>query len=131
MPSHAASPSSREHDPLLLLKRTLVARRINPGQAGAKRLTQLHGRALVCVRYRYDPLRLYRYTTVELVTAAAPIHPRRFDASSFGIHLERHEQALHAQARAAGARWDAMDQLWWLRGVAIRQLGLVDRIVKT
>jgi hypothetical protein len=122
---------SKDHDPLLLLASTRVAKRLAPGSPGTKRQCKVHGQTLVCVRYRHDPLKLYRYTTVELVVASAPIHPRRFDAATFGLHIDTRERELCARVRAAGARWDAMDRLWWLRGVAIREMGLVDRIVRT
>jgi len=91
---------------------------------------QLHGCALVCVRHRHDALKLYRFTTVELVVDAAPIHPRQFDAASFGIRLYRQERELRRQLIVVGARWDPRDQLWWVRGAVIRTLGLVDRICK-
>lgn len=120
-----------DHDPLLLVYASRVAKRLGPGAPGTKRLCKVHGRALVCVRYRHDRLKLYRYTTVELVVAAAPIHPRRFDVATFGVQIDRRERQLCTQARAAGGRWDATDGLWWLKGTAIRRLGLVDRIVKT
>lgn len=126
----AGIPSDR-HDPLLLLATTRVTKRLNPGQPGTRRMVKVHGNSLVCVRYRQDRLKLYRYTTVELVTAAAPIHPRRFDIATFGVHIERDERRLWAIARAVGGRWDKTDRLWWLRGALVRKLGWIERIVKT
>jgi hypothetical protein len=116
----------REH-----LQGNRVAKKLNPGQAGTKRLLRTHGDALVCVRYRHDRMKLYRFTTIELVIAAAPLHARRFDIATFGIRLEHGEQELHRAVRAAGARWDPGEGLWWLRGALIRKLDLVHRIRKT
>lgn len=123
----------KNNDPTTTAKRlhlatSRVTKKLAPGQPGTKRLVGTHGDALVCVRYRHDRLKLYRFTTVELVVDTAPLHPRRFDAATFGVHLERHEQALRCALKAAGARWDPTDRLWWLRGETIRRLGLVDRI---
>jgi len=112
------------------LRTSRVAKKLSSGQPGTKRLQQLHGCALVCVRHRHDALKLYRFTTVELVVDAAPIHPRQFDAASFGIRLYRQERELRRQLIVVGARWDPRDQLWWVRGAVIRTLGLVDRICK-
>ena len=108
-----------------------VTKKLLPGQPGTKKLLARHGSALVCVRYRQDALRLYRYTTIELVVQAGPLHPSRFDAAHFGIQLEHHEFELRRASKAAGARWDPSDRLWWLRGARIRKLGLVDRIRST
>lgn len=105
-----------------------VTKKLRPGQPGTKRLLKRHGDALVCVRYRHDRLKLYRFTTIELVVDAAPLHARRFDAATFGIQLSRDETTLRASVRQAGGRWDAQAGLWWLRGALIRKLGLVHRI---
>lgn len=105
-----------------------VVKKLAPGQPGTKKLLARHGAALLCVRYRQDALKLYRYTTIELVVQAGPLHPARFDAASFGVHLERHEHELRRTVKLAGARWDPVDRLWWMRGTTIRKLGLVNRI---
>jgi hypothetical protein len=118
--------TKREH-----LQQSHVARKVLPGRPGTKRLMKIHGDSLVCVRYRHDPMKLYRFTTIELVIDAAPIHRKRFDTASFGVRIERQEQELRMAAKAAGARWDAMDRLWWMRGSVILTLGLIHRISKT
>lgn len=112
------------------LRASRVTKRINPERPGTKRLLKQHGDALVCVRYRQDPLKLFRFTTVELVVAASLIDPRRFDRTAFGIHIGPGERQLRLAAIAAGARWHEDDGLWWLRGGAICRLGVVDRIRK-
>lgn len=110
------------------LRSSRVTKTLPPGRPGTKKLCDAHGDALVCVRYRHDRLKLYRFTTIELLIGAAPIHPSRFDTASFGIHLDQHERNLRKAVKAAGARWDPRDGLWWLRGATIRTLDLVDRI---
>lgn len=106
-----------------------VTKKLLPGRGGTKKLLAQYGSALVCVRYRQDALKLYRYTTVELVVRAGPIRPARFDAATFGIELRRHEHGLRRALQAAGARWDPVERLWRLRGRDIRKLDLADRIV--
>lgn len=117
------STAKHEH-----LRSARVAKKLHPGQAGTKRLHKRYGEALVCVRYRHDPLKLYRFTTIELLVDAAPLRPRLFDIASFGLHLERGEADLRRAVRAAGGRWDPQDRLWWLQGALIRRMDLVHRI---
>jgi hypothetical protein len=108
-----------------------VLKKLLPGRPGTKKLLRRYGDALLCVRYRHDRLKLYRFTTIELVVDAAPIHPKRFDLATFGLHINPHERSLRAVVRQAGARLDPVDQLWWLRGAIIRKLGLVHRVCTT
>lgn len=115
--------SKRDH-----VRRTSVVRTVRPGSHGAVRWAKRHGDALVCVRYRHDALRIYRFTTVEIVVAAAPIHPRRFDRATFGVRLGPGDAVLHNRLKAEGARWEPATGLWWTRGVVIRRLDLVHRI---
>ena len=122
-PSDGAAPRAVGSAPALR-----VVKKLAPGQPGTKKLLERHGSALLCVRYQHDAPRLYRYTTIELVVDSRPIHPARFDAASFGLHLEREEHQLRRTVKLAGARWDPVDRLWWMRGKTIRQLGLEDRI---
>jgi hypothetical protein len=113
------------------IQATRVTKKLKAGEPGTKRAQKRYGSALVCVRYRHDPMKLYRFTTVEIVLDHAPIHPRRFDRASFGIETARQEQDLRQTLKAAGARWDPEERTWWLRGDKIRKLGLVHRISKT
>jgi hypothetical protein len=105
-----------------------VVKKLKPGQPGTRRAQKRYGAALLCVRYRHDELKLYRFTTVELIVDAAPLHRHRFDTASFGVDLGPHERELHAKLEAHGARWDPIDRLMWVRGATLRTLGLVDRI---
>lgn len=125
-PPRPLSASKREHR-----ESSRVVKKLKVGQPGTNKLLKAHGHALLCVRYRHDRLKLYRYTTIELIVDAAPIHRRCFDVATFGIHLAPTESRLRRAVIAAGARWDRHDGLWWLRGAAIRTLDLVDRIRRT
>lgn len=44
---------------------------VRPGDKGTKKLVQEFGQKLLCVRYRYDPVRRMRHKTVELVVESA------------------------------------------------------------
>jgi hypothetical protein len=41
--------------------------KLKPGQKGTRKLVELYGARLVCVRYRYDEIRHKRVKTVELI----------------------------------------------------------------
>lgn len=105
-----------------------VTKKLGPGAGGTLKALRRHGAALLCVRYRRDPLNLYRIKTVELVVQAQPVNIKRFDRASFGLALKRNETDLRNRLKAAGARWDPQDQLWWTPGHIIRTWGLMDRI---
>jgi hypothetical protein len=47
-------------------------RKIKPGMPGAKKLMELYGSKLVCVRYRYDSQHLMRYKTIEIIIEESP-----------------------------------------------------------
>ena len=104
-----------------------VLKKLAPDQAGAKKLAQKYGDALVCVRHRTDPGGRIRYTTVELLVERAPIKPR-IDRI-VGVKIEYNERALQAAVRAAGARWDPQSKLWRMPRRVAGVLRLHDRIV--
>lgn len=111
-----------------LLATSRVTKRLSPGVGGTKKLLKRHGHALVCVRYRQDPLGLMRFTTVELMVDAVIKNMKQFDRTRFGLALRPTERTKRLTAIAAGARWHEANGLWWLRGSAIRRLGMIDRI---
>ena len=51
---------------------TRVIKKIDPQAPGARRWAAAYGEKLVCVRYRLDPQRQRRLTTVEIVVDEAP-----------------------------------------------------------
>lgn len=70
-----------------MLKDMKSYRHVKPGQKGSKRLVELYGDRLLCVRYRYDENRGVRLKTVELVveccrikamTASVPLQGRGY-----------------------------------------------------
>lgn len=104
-----------------------VLKKLAPDQAGAKKLAQKYGDALVCVRHRTDPGGGTRYTTVELLVERVPIKPRTDRV--VGVKIDFHERALQAVVRAAGARWDPQAKLWRMPRRVAGTLRLHERIV--
>lgn len=50
--------------------------KLKPGQKGTKKLVELYGNRLVCVRYRYDEREQKRFKTVEIVVEEIPWTPK-------------------------------------------------------
>lgn len=100
-----------------------VLKKIAPGAAGAKRLAARFGDVLVCVRYRDDPARGRRLTTVELIVEERPL------PGPLAVRIAYDEKELRSQARAAGGWWDGQRKLWLLPRAAVRKLKLENRVV--
>lgn len=108
---------------------TRVVKTMAAGEHGTLRWLREHGARLVCVRYRHDPLRIYRFTTIELVVQESPIRPAMFKAAHFGIEVSDDEDGLRSRLkRSRRARWDPVDGLWWVRGDLILEAGLLGRV---
>ena len=109
---------------------------LRPGQKGTKRLVARYGEQLVRVRYRYDPQRNLRYTTVELIVdriAWTPKPPRSGGLEQpplVRVKVFFREAQLRARVRDAGGRWLKERKLWELPLTAAKALGLGDRIVE-
>ncbi len=50
--------------------------KLKPGQRGTKKLHELYGDRLVCVRYRYDAQNGRRLKTIEIIVEEKEWHPR-------------------------------------------------------
>ncbi|MBI5721281.1 MAG: hypothetical protein HZC37_26725 [Burkholderiales bacterium] len=102
-----------------------VIKKLQPQDAGARRWAAEFGDRLLCVRYRVDPQRQRRQTTVELVVEEAPT----LASVRVGVRVAWAETQLRQRVKAAGGKWDASAALWLLPLGTARQLGLVDRVV--
>ena len=84
-----------------------------PGEPGTQRLTARYGERLVCVRYRYDPIKKRRYKTVEPIIeeqAWLPTPEPETEAMEplgvsrhIGVHIAYHERKLRQKAEQAAA----------------------------
>lgn len=105
-----------------------VTKTLEPNQAGAVRLAQQYGDALLCVRYRQDAKGLTRYTTVELIVDQASIAPK--STRVVGVRIRFEEEELRLRVRNAGARWDKEAKLWRMPLSVACALGLTKRVVE-
>jgi hypothetical protein len=109
-----------------------VRKTLRPGQKGTRRFLRDWGDRLVCVRYRFDPGKRVRYTTVELVASeprpwTPPARPRP-DALVY-LRIDRDDWKALRKAREARAWWDRERGLWRLRYDAAERMRLRNRIV--
>jgi hypothetical protein len=105
---------------------------LRPGQRGTKKLLERFGDRLICVRYRYDPVKRRRVTTVELVVEEAPWEPRTGALESrprVEVRIGYQEHDLRRRIKEAGGRWNPETRLWILPGAQVKALGLERRVV--
>ena len=107
---------------------------LKAGSKGTKKLCEKYGQRLVCVRYRYDPVKKKRYKTVELIEEETewtpPKKDRKIESRKIvGIRVGFEETALQNKLRKAGAKWDPRQKLWFARHDVAVHIGLEDRII--
>ena len=107
--------------------RTRLVRR--PGQHGAKDLVAHYGEQLICIRYRYDPIRKKRYKTVELIVETVDWSPPTASDAIVALRVAIHERDVQQTIRAAGGVWNRAKQVWGLRYDQVVGLGLTERVV--
>ena len=110
--------------------------KLKPGQKGTRKLVELYGSRLVCVRYRYDEQRQKRFKTVELIVEETPWTPKLSKSATFkpeeivGLKIAYGEVDLGRQVKAAGGKWNPAERLWEIRYDQVVRLGLEERIPK-
>lgn len=104
---------------------TRVIKKIDPQAPGARRWAETYGQQLVCVRYRVDPQRQRRLTTVEIVVDEAPT----LNSIRVGVRVAWGEKDLGRAVRTRGGVWDPNAKLWMMTLGQAKSLGLADRIV--
>jgi hypothetical protein len=60
---------------------------LKPGQRGTLRLVEKYGKALLCVRYRYDEARGVKLKTVEIIVDEKPLRHPRFNVTRWCRYL--------------------------------------------
>lgn len=112
-----------------------------PGEPGTHSLLKRFGERLVCVRYRYDPVRRKRYKTAEIIVAeedwqpqgdAAPqSEPMQSQQSRrVGVRIAYQERELRQQVSAASGIWSQRERLWRVAPEVVESLGLQGRVVR-
>jgi len=109
--------------------RTRVIKKFSPHQAGARKLAQRYGQALVCVRHRHNAEGTRRYTTVELVVEELPIARRLPDQQLVAVRLPGSEAETRRQIIDAAGQWDVKLRAWWMTRSVARRLRLLRRVV--
>lgn len=104
---------------------TAAIKRLKPGAPGTKRLVERFGDALLCVRYRYDPQRNCRLTTVELIVEERPEKPEK----TAWIRVSYNETELRLRVKEAGGVWHPERKLWLVALKKIKALKLETRMV--
>jgi hypothetical protein len=104
---------------------------LKPYQSGAKKLSRQYGDRLLYVRYRYDPVRKKRVTTVEIIMDESDWEPRATPAADqpVRIRIDVNERDVQKRVKQAGGTGDYRRRLWELRYDKVAALGLQDRIV--
>ena len=115
-----------------------IGKTLKPGRPGTARWVERYGDRLVAMRYRYDPARSMRYTTVELVVDSCPWRSGTGFASTDGdrdlvpetvfVRVSYLEPDLRARVKAAGGRWDPTRKAWEIRFAEVARLHIRDRI---
>lgn len=102
---------------------------LKPGQKGTRKLVELYGSRLICVRYRYDEEHQKRLKTVEIVVEETPWTPKPIEKSAtVRLRIEFKETDLQRKVKAAGGKWNSTKRLWEIRYDQAVVLGLEDRI---
>lgn len=105
---------------------SVVGSTLRPGGRGTARLARDWGDRLVSVRYRYSDSPPMRFTTVELIVAAAPWKPSK--ARQVLVDVKSWEHELREKVKAAGGRWMPKAMRWQMRYDRAASLGLAERV---
>ncbi|MEZ4748806.1 MAG: hypothetical protein R3C41_22280 [Calditrichia bacterium] len=108
-------------------------KKINPGEAGSKKLMKRYGDALVCVRYRYDADRQRRFTTVELIVDEGEWQKRNTSYKPDDIvylKVSYGEVSVGVLIRQAGGNWNGSIGYWELPYERVVALNLEHRIAE-
>lgn len=109
-----------------------VTKTLRAQQPGTLKLVRRYGDALLCVRYRDDPVRHSRCTTVELVIDERPA-PVSLKGSPRFVELltPLRDRALRERALAQGAKWIPSREVWVAPLHVAQHLKLDYRLVST
>lgn len=89
--------------------------KLKPGQRGTKKLVDIYGDDLVCIRYRYDEASRTRLKTVEIIVekkAWTPPQCRFADDERVPVRIAYAESDKKRIAKQSGGRWDPVKRLW-------------------
>jgi len=91
---------------------------LRAGHVGTKRLTEIYGDSVLCIRYRYNEETRERLKTVELIIERSkwdPPAPHFLPSSIVSLRIAGYELEARKLAKAAGATWDSAKRLWLVK----------------
>ena len=102
------------------------------GQPGTKKMAEIYGDKLVCVRYRYNADKRIKYKTVEIIVEQGfwDPEPRLEKLRKVEIKVRYSEVDIRTKVKAAGGIWNAEKKVWELEYKQVKKLGLIERIIK-
>lgn len=110
-----------------ITKRTLIA-----GQPGTKKWIDRYGKDLICVRYKYDPVKRIKLKTVELIAEERFYKAEKdkiHNNKTVAIRVNYNETDLQRKVKSFGGKWNKEGKVWELAYKYVLELGLVDRII--
>lgn len=128
-PTSSGTGSPKRSPDAQSLRESRVIKKLQPPQKGSQHWERQYGDALVCVRYREDARRGFRYTTVEVVVGTRQIDR---EAHHFVlVPIGAFDESKRQRAIELGAKWKRRDKGWLMTlDVAIR-LGLLHHLPDT
>lgn len=112
------------------LSDTRIIKKLQPDQAGAKKLSQRYGQALICVRYRVDRDQGKRYTTVELLVEQSPLADKPKASSHVHLRIAHTNKVQRQVLISSGAEWNSQAKTWRLPRAAAAHLKLLNHEVE-
>ena len=102
------------------------------GQPGTKKMVEIYGDKLVCVRYRYDSDKRIKYKTAEIIIEKGFWDPesRLEKQRKVEIKVRYSEGDIRTKVKAAGGIWNTEKKVWELEYKQVKKLGLIERIIK-
>ena len=105
---------------------------VKSGQPGTKRLYNIYGEDLICVRYKYDYKRRRRLKTIELIVdekSWSPSPDDSFSNQTVYVRIHYNEIELRQKVKNAGGVWNKDKRLWKLQLQSVLDLDIEDRII--
>lgn len=124
-PLRSLPPAGTRRSPGAVLSTAArVVKKVTPPQKGSQQWARHYGTALVCVRYREDPRRATRYTTVELVVDVRQLPLQAH--TLILVPIAPNDEATRRKAIELGAKWKRRDNAWLMPLHAAIQLDLTN-----
>ncbi|MFQ5627641.1 MAG: hypothetical protein ACE5I1_02680 [bacterium] len=108
-------------------------KKLKPGMKGTKKLVELYGDKLVCVRYINDCELNRRIKTIELIIDKSPIPDNKSNTPMnkiIHLNVNYDESLLQRAIKSVGGKWNLKEGVWELPYKEVLALGLEERMVR-